>query len=95
LKEGEMPVKMTDYVALQAELLALRVQALRPRVNALEEQKKALKHQVQELRNKQTEWMQRGMNLVEKAHKIANRMPQTTPNPAAPKEDAAGADNLR
>ena len=84
-----MPVKMTDYVALQAELLALR-----PQVVTLLGEKKALEDQVQELRNKQTEWMQRGVNLVERAQKIANKMPQTTSNTASPKEDAA-TNNLR
>jgi hypothetical protein len=68
LKDGEMPVKMTDYVALQAELLALR-----PQVVTLLGEEKALEDQVQELRTKQTEWMQTGMNLVDRAQNISNK----------------------
>jgi hypothetical protein len=47
LKEGEMAIKMADFVGLQAELMTLR-----PQVGSLLEEKKALEEEVLRLRNK-------------------------------------------
>jgi hypothetical protein len=88
LKEGEMAIKMADYVAQQAELMALR-----PQVATLLGEKKALEEKVALLQGKQEEWMKTGMGLVERANKIAKGM-SATPITAASKEDAA-ANNLR
>ena len=88
LKEGEMAIKMTDYVALQAELMMLR-----PQVATLLGEKKALEDKVSLLQNKQEEWMRTGMSLVERANKI-NKGYETTPNTSvAPKDDAGGSSN--
>ena len=88
LKEGEMAIKMTDYVALQAELMTLR-----PQVATLLGEKKALEDKVSLLQNKQEEWMRTGMSLVERANKI-NKGYETTPNTSvAPKDDAGGSSN--
>ena len=78
LKEGEMAIKMTDYVALQAELMTLR-----PQVATLLEEKKALEEKVALLQDKQEEWMKTGMSLVERANKI-NKGCETTPNTVLP-----------